>query len=203
MIMQAILVFISIINIVLFQNLSQDVHRAVHIVYIQPSGETFTVEEQRLAYENVVNAAAFWQDLSPITTTLDIASNTQFVDMQHITTSFDVYSDPTRLLQIKEIWPHDLMVFVIDNSESYRFIYGQAQGIAYSAGIWIVTSSSTAAYAHEYGHALYDLPHQFQSSLDIMGLDPIPAWQQHMIGCATLEYMGKPCYKVILPIIFN
>lgn len=197
--MKYLIIAALIIAATLPVNAAETINRSIDIIYVQPLGETFTEDEQQQAYQNVLASAAYWQDLSPITTTLSIAST------QLITTEYDVLSDPGMVLQLDSVHVSyaNLPLVVIDNSNSGRYIYDNSVGIASYAAIYVISSAGAATYAHEYGHAFYNLPHQYQSAYDIMGLDPYPAYQRHTIGCASLAVLGKPCTQIFIPIVNN
>lgn len=171
--------------------------RTIHVVYAQPAGEIFTNDEIIAAQSNIQDAINYWQELSPITTTLEIIST------QLITTEYDVLSDPSMVLQLDSVQfaVESLPIVVIDNSNSGRYIYGNNVGVASYAAIYVVSNAGAATYTHEMGHALYNLPHQYQSAVDIMSLDPYVAYQRHTIGCESLQILGKPCQRIYLPII--
>jgi hypothetical protein len=67
---------------------SNAINRNVQIVFVQQPGETFTIKEQQIVVASVKDAIVFWHDLSPVTTTLAIAST------ELLTTTFDVYDNP-------------------------------------------------------------------------------------------------------------
>lgn len=176
---------------------AQTVDRRIALIFVEPSGESFTPEEQQQAIQNATDAAQYWMELSPITTTVQIIS-TQF-----ITTTEDVLSDPNRAMQSPAVHfnADELPLIVIDNTESRRVLFDMALGLASYASIYVVTSANADTYAHEMGHAFYNLPHQYQADYDIMSLYPPAAYQRHMIGCASLEVLGRPCGRIFLPII--
>lgn len=178
--------------ITFFSVLPERIDRKISVVFVEPVGEEFTVEEQAQAVQKVIDSAEFWQGFS----SLSIAST------QLITTEYDVLSDPGMSLQLNNlrISAHDLPVVVIDNSNSGRYLFDKYSGLASYAAVYVLTSTNAAIYAHEFGHALYDLPHQYQEPVDIMSLDPQFAYNRHTIGCASLKVLGRECYKVYLPV---
>jgi hypothetical protein len=169
------------------------------IVYVQPTGETFTSDEQILAQKAVTDAAQFWMTHSPIQTDIHIVA-TQF-----ITTTDTVFDIPDMLLFTATLTiPTGIApIFIIDANDTGRVLQQCCVGLAESDTIFVLTTTSTAVYAHEFGHSLYNLPHQYQSGLDIMSLDPIPAYQRGMIGCDSLALLGRECYTTFIPSITN
>ncbi len=49
------------------------VDRTVHVVFVEPAGEEFTLAEQADAWASVQHAIDYWETLSPITTALELA----------------------------------------------------------------------------------------------------------------------------------
>ncbi len=194
-----IIIGIALALIIFVHNTSaKTISKPVHIVYIEPVGEIFTQQEQEQTYSYVENAIQYWQTLSPITTTLSI------VDTEFLTTTEDVLEYPglaSYLNNKVRISDTEVYLYIIDNSNSLRFISQDNDGLADYYSIWVTTSSLDSTYAHEFGHNLYNLPHQFQESIDIMGLYPKAAFDRHTIGCASLQELGSKCHIILLPIV--
>ena len=193
-------IIISILLVICFIPVVQaddnSLHIAVRLVFVEPTGETFTADEMQYTTEQVQQAFAFWNTLSPISTTM------QLVDTQFVTTTDDVY-DAYEPLAFDPRIRHDnaALIFAIDNSNSRRILISTSVGYTTTSGMWVLGTENGSTYAHELGHYVYALPHQYTAQLDIMALDPYPAYQRHMLGCATLEVFGKECYTVLLPIV--
>jgi hypothetical protein len=190
------------------------VNYTVRIVYVQPAGETFTAEERAYAYQSVQAAAVWWEELSPITTTLDIVDTTEV-----LSPSFDVYAHHEQLFAegvvVPAVSPGEMLLFIVDNSTSRRELtggWGSADGLGYYRGAVLVVNTGEIAslIAHEFGHALYDLEDLYiqprktpAGTLDIMDYTVGIAFQQKTIGCTSLAALGKPCAQVYLPVVRN
>lgn len=172
---------------------AQEPIEPIHVVYVEPAGSVFTEEEQQQAYTAINDAALYWNELTG--TALAV------VDTKLITTSADVYN--TFEYSRPYFTTPDITIFVIDNADRRPLLENSAaESQNYYRVIWVVMSdASPAVIAHEFGHIVYHLPHQYQSTLDIMSLDPVPAYQNHTIGCDSLSVLGKPCHKIYMPII--
>jgi hypothetical protein len=99
--------------------------------------------------------------------------------------------------------PPDVTLFVIDSPYS---LTGDAVGQSQTPMgiIWVLRTDGEAfeaTVAHELGHVLYDLPHAYDAGADIMGLVPLAAYQVPMVGCASLERLGRPCARVFFPLV--
>jgi hypothetical protein len=180
------------------------INRNVQIVFVQQPGETFTIEEQQQVVASVKSAIVFWHDLSPVTTTLAIAST------ELLTTTFDVYDNPQWFDAIFDR-PHDITIVIIDNSSNGKPLpAGNFAGANTHYDIIVVTTKGNglpneqaALLTHELGHVLYDLPDLYThgcSGTDIM-CNPITAYGAYTIGCVSLEYLGYPCKRIYLPAI--
>lgn len=170
--------------------------RRIHIVYVEPPGQTLTIEHQAAVQAGIEQAIAFWQDLAPLETTLTLADSYLITTTAPLTGSLEwsrpYFADPT-----------DLTLFVIDSPGP---LVGDAvaQSQAPLGIIWALRGDGPgwgATIAHELGHVLYDLPHQYQDAEDIMGLVPLAAYERHMIGCSSLAQLGRPCQHLALPLI--
>lgn len=188
--------FSRIILIIMLLFVSPSVNKTIHIIFVEPVGESFSLEEQDTATLFTARAVTYWHTLSPVLTTLTLDPNTQL-----ITTTEDVLLTPG-ILENGRIDDSAIYVYVIDNSVSNRYINNDSnEGLADPWSIWITTNTLEAVYAHELGHALYNLPHQILAPVDIMNFSPQVAYQRNTIGCDSLRELGKPCYQVAIPII--
>jgi hypothetical protein len=170
--------------------------RPIHIIYVEPPGAVWTAEEQAAARASVQRALDFWQHLAPAPLPLSIASARLITSTDDIYDQFD-WSRPYFA------GPPDLTLFLIDGATPLLGQYtGQSQtplGL-----IWVLYSGGAdveATLAHELGHVVYGLPHQYEEKVDIMGLAPLIAYQVPTIGCASLAALGRPCARVWLPLI--
>lgn len=172
--------------------------RLIHIVYVQPqeASAPLTLTQQAAARASIAEALAFWQDLAPQPRPLTIADERTITASGDIEDSFE-WSRPA--------WqgPPDLTLFVI-NSTKPLLGNSLAQSQTPLGLIWALRGDGdafAATIAHELGHVVYGLPHQYQDAGDIMGLAPIVAYQQRFLGCSTLAQLGAPCRQVWLPLI--
>lgn len=184
--------------------INKSIDRNVQIVFVQQPGEIFTIEEQQQVVASVKGAIVFWSDLSPLTTTLAIASTELF------TTTFAIYDNPQWFDAIFDR-PHDITIVVVDNSSNGKPLpAGNFAGANTHYDVIVVTTRANnlpgeqaALLAHELGHVLYDLPDLYThgcSGVDIM-CNPITAYGAYTIGCVSLEYLGYPCQRIYLPAI--
>lgn len=169
---------------------------AIHLIYVEPTGAIFTPAEQAAARSGIAGAVAFWQDLAPTPVPLMIA------DERMITATGDIYQS---LEWSRPDWgtPPALTIFVIDGSTP---LLGDslAQSQTPLGLVWALRGDGdtfAATMAHELGHVVYGLPHQYQASNDVMGLDPLTAYQRRSIGCASLAELGRPCARIYLPLV--
>lgn len=175
---------------------SSTIHRDAFILYVEPAGETFTQEEQQRSAQYAQDAADYWIKLSPITTTVTI------VGSAFITTTDNVLDDPYGLIWSAAIPDGTLPIIIIDNSDSGRAMLGNTTlGLGSKYSIFTTSRAGPDIYAHEYGHALYDLSDQPVAFYDIMNGFPLLAYDRHMIGCDSLAELGKPCTTIVLPIV--
>lgn len=181
------------------QQQQESKHRNIHIVFVQPYGETFSQYEQDTAIQHIENATRYWSQLSPIVTEFSIDYTAEFIEAPE-----DIFMYFGTLMYINGKTRLDYAgtyVYVIDNSISGTTLNNEADGYADVYSVWVTTSSFESTYAHELGHNVYDLPHQYQESVDIMNLIPDVAYQRHTIGCASLRELGKECYNVYVPVV--
>jgi len=176
------------------------IERTITVVFVEPAGETLTAEEQHDVLMATEDAARWWEALSPIPTQLTIGA-TRFM-----TTTDDVYT-------ALPIIPGDLTVFVLDNTVSSKLIQDHTEGAAsYDLkAIWITTSRSTpmpVRMAHEFGHAVYNLPDFYKTPAlctltDIMCMSQRDAYATRQIGCQSLAYLGYPCviHRIYTPFV--
>jgi hypothetical protein len=174
-----------------------DPPRPIHIVYVEPPGAVWTAQERTEARAGVLAALDFWQQLAPAPIPLAITSE------RTITTTGDIYA---QLTWSRPYWqPPGLTVFLIDGN---AWILGTslAQSQTPLGLIWALRASGddfAATIAHELGHVVYELPHQYQDGNDIMGFAVTAAYQAGRIGCASLAELGRPCVSVWLPLIVS
>lgn len=182
------------------------VNREIRIVFVQPVGETFTIEEQAQARTAVEAALSWWEELSPISTTLTISTT------EAITVEKAVNDPPFWILDYFEPSPY-ITIAVLDNSESGDELWGGGYAGANTAyDVVLITSTATdlpnataALLAHEMGHVLYDLPDLYTGGCqhtDIM-CNPITAFNERVIGCESRVAMGVPCQYRYLASIYR
>lgn len=172
-------------------------HTRVIVYWVQPEGEQLSYLEQTQTLQDLQTAVDFWSDLSPITTTLDI------VPSGVVTSSADIYEYPYSIKYGRSLPENAFFVFIFDNSESRRKFHNDAVGLSGLDAIYVLGSSGSGTHAHELGHQLYNLPHQYNQPADIMGLYPEYSLFIHQIGCASLSVMGHPCTYYYLPAIMR
>jgi hypothetical protein len=174
--------------------LATSIARPIQIVFVEPQGETFTNEEKAEATRAVADAALFWQPYADL----------QIESAQTITTTADPYSDLTWSNQYLTLNNSGLTVFVIDNSNSRLYMDG-AVGFSqdYYGAVYAVLDSAPGALpaiiAHEFGHAVWQLPDLPRGRNDIMSMPPTYAYHNGFIGCQSLNQVGGGCAKVWLP----
>lgn len=180
------------------------VKRDVRIVFVQPNGEVFTLEERAQAREAVEAALGWWEELSPISTTLTISAT------ETITVESAVNDPPWWIERYFEPSPF-VTIVILDNSESGSELWaGGYAGANTYYDVVLITSTTTdlpnattALLAHELGHVLYDLPDLYTKGCyhtDIM-CNPITAFNERIIGCLSRAAMGVPCQHRYLAII--
>jgi hypothetical protein len=190
--------------LILFQ--PDPVNRGVRIIFVQPAGETFTVEEQEQARANVEEAIGWWEELAPISTTLTISAT------DIITVGDAVDKPPWWITRYFEPSPY-ITIAIIDNSESGAPLWGGGYAGANTAyDVVLITSTTTdlpnataALMAHELGHILYDLPDLYTNGCqhtDIM-CNPITAYNARIIGCESQATMGVSCQHRYLTIVYR
>ena len=177
---------------------SSTIDRTIHLVFVEPVGSPpRTPAEWAAARASIADAARFWEARAPITTTLRIADDISVITMDGDIVDSFAWSQP--------YWSRDLTIFVIDTPQPLLGAYlAQSQtalGLVWA--VWGAGDTFAATIAHELGHVVYGLPHQYQEATDIMGLDPIVAYQHHWIGCASLAELGAPCQSVWLPVVMR
>lgn len=169
----------------------------IHLLFVQPSGETYTQQEQEETVQAIERASAFWN--VPV----------RIVSTQVITTNVNVYSETIdKWASLKVVSPQTVYLYVIDNSEHHNVLFTGYGGYAqnYFRLIVILNDADQDAYlAHELGHILYNLPDWYLipgkcNSPDIM-CGSVDAFRKNIKGCNTLEFLGTPCYKVYIPLI--
>lgn len=170
------------------------IHRVLSVVFVEPVGEQFTNEEKDVELEKLRIAIHYWEELSPVTTTLTLLPQTST-----ITAEADIFDQP--YVSHQSLADQDLLILIFDNSQSQETFYNYALGLALPSLIYIVSSTGADVYAHELGHAVYNLPHQYHTDYDIMNLYPLAAFQLHRIGCGSLAELGRACTSVYLPVI--
>lgn len=196
----AVLVALVLLSSVPAKAQPAEVSYRIRVVFVEPSGETFTADEQAYALQSVRDGAEWWHELSPITTTLTVEA-TGFV-----TTAADVWSDPNELTRSTGYTPEDgtVLAFVVDNTASGKRWQGnRAVGLAYYDPhvIWLLVYSGPDVAAHELGHTLYNLDDLPGNDLDIMKFMSWMAYEKRFIGCDSLAALGHPCSKTYLPVV--
>jgi hypothetical protein len=170
----------------------------VHLLFIQPTGEVYTQQEQAETIQAVHDSAAFWGYAVDI------------VDTQLITTNVDVYNEPITMwstLSVAE--QNEVYVYAVDHSSSGALLFGYG-GYAqdyYRLLVIVNGNAQDARIAHELGHVLYGLPDWYKipgkcNAPDIM-CDAEYAYRKNIKGCNTLAFLGTPCYTISLPLIIT
>lgn len=201
--MNILLILLIIVSLV---HPTATVQRDIHLVFVQPQGETFTPEEQALATQQVRDGIAFWMDRAPLSTQVRVRSS------QLLTTDADVF----RTVEWSQpFWNTSatagITLFVIDNSESSDAFWDTLPAFCYPqysvAMILLsqrVQDAVAISVAHELGHLLYNLPDLYYdgpcTGIDIM-CEPVMAYRMRFIGCTSLATMGSPCQRVVLPML--
>lgn len=195
-----------IIIALLFSVTPVPVERDIRIVFVQPTGETFTIEEQAEARATVEAALGWWTGLSPISTTLTISAT------ESIMVEDAVNDPPFWILDYFEPSPY-VTIVILDNSESGDTLWGGGYAGANTAyDVVLITNTTTdlpdataALLAHELGHVLYDLPDLYTGGCqhtDIM-CNPVTAYNESVIGCESRAVMGVPCQHRYLASIYR
>lgn len=170
----------------------------VDIIFVSTPEGAFTEERKAELRADVVGAFQFWYDRAPDPIAFELrAERDLFVPDVHTV-----------------IWFKGLLTFANPAAEIY-IVYNDVTGTPI-AGLWgeayyyyraaIVVSryhgdQTMALITHELGHALYNLPDRsMPCPADIM-CAPIPAVRLGTLGCATLADLGRPCYRVSLPMV--
>lgn len=160
----------------------------LHLVYVEPPGAVWSLQERADARQGIEAALAFWQALAPTPAPAPLF----IIDERTITgTVDDVLPRPSEA---------GLTIFVIDSTAP---LLGNYWALAAPGVIWALRGDGdhfAATIAHELGHAVYGLPHAY-GDIDIMALDPMPAYAAHTIGCTTLARLGRPCTHLWLPVV--
>jgi len=164
----------------------------IWLIFVQPTGETFTEQEQQEAINSTQAALDFWG--------IEAEIRTQFIAVDN------PYGVPTWAVSSQE----DKRLYVVDNSESRSLFFGNLSGYAdhYHGFASVVnTSYLPATISHEFGHLLFNADDLYTipnacNQLDIM-CDAQSAYNARVIGCQTLERIGRTCYKVYLPLTMN
>ena len=168
----------------------------IHLLFIQPSGEEFTQQEQQETVQAIHDATQFW------------GYNSVIVDTQFYTVTDDVYYQPLNTYYTLSTVPqNEITIFVIDNTVHKETLFGYG-GYAqnYYRLIAVLNDRALdARIAHELGHIIYELPDWYTipgkcTAPDIM-CDGEAAYKQGIKGCNTLAFIGHPCYMVYLPLI--
>jgi hypothetical protein len=162
----------------------------LYLFFVQPKGETFTEQEQQQAVQSTQAALDFWG--------IDAEIRTQIIYVDN------PYSVPTWAVSSQS----EKRLYIVDNSESGTQLLGNLAGYAdFYHGFAVVVNGSylPAVVAHEFGHLWYNAPDLYKipgacNQLDIM-CDAQSAYNAGIIGCQTLERIGRTCYKVYLPLM--
>ncbi len=172
----------------------------IDIVYVQPAGESLTADEQQQALGAVRAAAEWWHDLSPIPTAFSTGVTSTLV-----LTATDPLAS-FAWLKARATVSERITVYVIDNSNSRRLLFGDSAGEAqdYYGVVAVVLyglpgpEGLAATVAHELGHVAYGLDDLSPLTLDIMG-DAAGSYARRFVGCESLAALGRPCVRVWLP----
>lgn len=175
----------------------------VRLIFVEPPGEALTVEEQDRARAGAEQAIAWWDDLSPVPTSMAITGT------EILTTTEDVYHGWAWARPFLTDGNPVTTIFIIDNSASGRLIFDDSAGETqkYYNMITVVLyptpdpDAMAAATAHEIGHLRYDLPHQ-QGATDIMH-NWLTAYSMRFVGCGSLALLGTPCGQGYLPLVLR
>lgn len=168
----------------------------IHLLFIQPSGETYTEQERIETIQAVHDAAQFWGYDSVIVST------------QFYTVTDDVYYKPLNEWSTVTVASQDeVYIFVVDNTvhKEALFGYGGYAQNYYRLIVVLNDRALDARIAHELGHIIYGLPDWYTmpgkcTTVDIM-CDGEAAYKQNIKGCNTLDFIGKPCYRIYLPLV--
>ena len=168
----------------------------IHLLFVQPTGETYTPQEQAETVQSIKDAAAFW------------GYNAIITDTQFLTVTEDVYYQPLNMWSVLPAeQSKDIYIFVVDNTNHKETLFGYG-GYAqnyYRLLVVLNDRAEDARIAHELGHILYDLPDWYRrpgkcNAPDIM-CDAEAAYKQNIKGCNTLDFIGAPCYRIYLPLV--
>lgn len=192
---------IAILALVL--SVAPPIERGISVVFVVPDGEQLTADEQATAMQSIASGAAFWQDHSPIATSIPIVGSSV------VTVTGDVYGSLEWAIPYLVDDNPGITVFVIDNSNSRRWLFGDAVGEAqdYYGAAWVVLDGIpgddglAAVVAHELGHVVYGLDDLPAGPRDMMRMPPTVAYRDGAIGCTSLAALGAPCQKVYLPFV--
>lgn len=173
-----------------------DPPRPIQLIYVEPPGAVWTAEERAAAAAGVQAALDYWQELAPEPAPLAITS------ARVITTTADIYQQ-LEWSRPYVAGPPELTIFLIDGTAPLLGT-SLAQSQTPLGLIWVLRGEGddfAATIAHELGHVIYELPHQYQDAGDIMGFVPTAAYQARRVGCPSLAALGRPCASVWLPLI--
>jgi hypothetical protein len=166
----------------------------IYLIFVQPKGEEYTTQEQAYSIEQVHKAVGFW-------------GYTATIETAFITTEQDVYTLPIDSWGIlPAVEGTAITIYVVDNSQSRSLYFGSYGGYAqdyYRLATGLSSTFLAATLAHELGHVLYGLPDWYRDptlcyATDIM-CDGVAAFNAGVIGCRTLDFIGRPCKKIYLP----
>lgn len=186
---------------------SASISRSVHLVIAVPADEVLEGVEQSAIIAQAQDALTFWQDHSPITTTLMLASDMTILDLAP---SINPYADTGYYRPFEHWGQSDIYVMVVENSASRAIFAEGAAGFAdpgygFAAAVahgYPGEDALGATLAHELGHVLYGLPDRGWCSDDLMcSPSPVAAYRAGWLGCRTLETLGAPCARVWVPLI--
>jgi hypothetical protein len=182
----------------------ETVDRTIYVIFVQSPSHPLSADEMAASLSSIRNGAQFWNELSPISTTLALAEPQVITVDGDLSASFWSWSKP--------YWRpvNDITFFVLDAQPRPGVTDNLAQTWAgdeatlvwgfYGSGDWFSATS-----AHELGHAAFLLPHALGAGdgNDIMSLAPMWAYQSRSVGCTSRERLGHPCHKVFLPLVSN
>jgi len=178
--------------------------RQIAIVFVQPVGETLTGEEQADGALAVSDAAAFWEQHSPIAVRLAIASSVVITAGDEVYTASGAMGLPRPYSAGSSV-----AIFLVDNSAARRLFEGGRTAMALLGGglVWAVLygvpgpDGLAATLAHELGHAVFGLVDLIGDPVDIMSPALVSAYQAGVIGCRSRAALGAPCLAIYLPLV--
>lgn len=177
----------------------------IHVVVVNPEGETVDGNELSHAMADVEAALDWWEQLSPIDINSSITSATV------ITKTADYYQNVVNSNEDMISNDH-ITIFIINNKTTHTSIYSGYMGISMSEmnAAWIASSMPHQSMirpliAHELGHVFFNLEdlnvYDIACTIPDIMCDPLVPYHSTFIGCRSLESMGSPCSKLFLPLV--